>query len=178
MKRGYETVSIGSVFMSCEIYRQFVLDHGWDEATRRNAAETLQHLESCVECQHAVQDYDRLRLTLESFAAHVDPPTGWDQFNRPSESPPRADPALPCRRKVSVFHRAGGWRGLRPPPRFSLPPAWRLKWDRPPPGRFRRSPSADHFRPRTRFRHSNCRRNSMSSDSCPISTTAMRAGWR
>ncbi|HZK82119.1 MAG TPA: hypothetical protein VFC46_13650 [Humisphaera sp.] len=97
--------------MSCEIYRQFALDHGWDEATRRNAADTLQHLESCVECQQAVQDYDRLRLALESFAAHVDPPMGLDQFNRPSE-PPAPRPI----------------RAPLPTQNLRLPSRWRMAW--------------------------------------------------
>ncbi|HWE03634.1 MAG TPA: hypothetical protein VG326_14610 [Tepidisphaeraceae bacterium] len=97
--------------MSCEVYRQFALDQNWDQDTRRRAAQTLQHLESCPECQRAVQDYDRLRQTLGSFAAQADPPAGWDRFTPPSRSP---------------SHQSD--RAALEPPISRFPSRWRVAW--------------------------------------------------
>lgn len=97
--------------MSCELFRRFALDQNWDSATRRRAVQTLQHLDSCAECQQAIGDYDRLRQTLGTFATQVDPPVGWDDIAKyPQSAPPRPARAT----------------GRTPTSRY--PSRWRIAW--------------------------------------------------
>jgi len=66
--------------MSCDAYRESLLDFDWDEATRQRAAALLNHLASCPDCQAAVRDFDRLRKSLAAPESDGEPVDGWTQF--------------------------------------------------------------------------------------------------
>jgi hypothetical protein len=69
--------------MSCESYQQSSLDFGWDEPTRRRAAEVLDHIRSCPACQARLREFDRIADALSSDeSTDAIPPGGWAAFER------------------------------------------------------------------------------------------------
>jgi hypothetical protein len=63
--------------MSCDSFRELLLDFDWDESTRRRAAELLKHMETCRACQDAARDLDRLRAILRTDSGDIKPDGGW-----------------------------------------------------------------------------------------------------
>ena len=76
--------------MSCESYRQLLLDLGLDEAARKRTAAILAHGETCPECREAARDLDRVRAALQTFQTDAEPTGGWAAFEqRLAANPPR-----------------------------------------------------------------------------------------
>jgi hypothetical protein len=65
--------------MPCDFARQALLEFGWNAATRQRAAQVLAHLETCSDCRQAVDDFDRLRESLET-SDESEPIGGWASF--------------------------------------------------------------------------------------------------
>lgn len=68
--------------MSCESSQQFALDAGWNAAAQSQAAEALEHIKSCAECQERLRQYDQIRAALEVNTSEAAPPAGWETFER------------------------------------------------------------------------------------------------
>lgn len=68
--------------MSCDDFKETLLDFDWDEATRKRAAALLDHLASCPECRAAAQDFERLRGSLAAPGSDAEPINGWSDFER------------------------------------------------------------------------------------------------
>lgn len=84
--------------MSCESYRQLLLDLGLDEAARQRTAAILTHGESCSECREAARDFDRVRAALQTFQTDADPTGGWAAFEqRLAARPPQTQNHRPWR---------------------------------------------------------------------------------
>jgi hypothetical protein len=68
--------------MSCEAFREILLDFDWDEAARRRAAGLLEHMASCPACREAADDLDRLKALFASNEPDAEPVGGWEAYEQ------------------------------------------------------------------------------------------------
>jgi hypothetical protein len=67
---------------SCDEARAIMVDLGMGESRRREIAAGVAHLESCVACNEALLDYDRIQSALrdKSGQTAAEPHGGWEAF--------------------------------------------------------------------------------------------------
>jgi hypothetical protein len=86
--------------MSCNEYRECLLDFGWDKPARQRAEALLDHLKQCQDCRKAAGDYDRLRQLLAEPTESAAPPGGWERFEQQMHDSIGTG---------SSRHKVGGW---------------------------------------------------------------------